>query len=110
MWANRPAREGDEMSVNKLELNITDSVSQAEITKLRECIRSLAYQFSYRGYGPVLLTGGLSSLEDAFAVLGWTDPHPAPEIACDESGCMDEATCGWPSEKGYRRTCGKHMR
>ena len=30
-------------------------------------------------------------------------------IACDEPGCDRESTCGWPSDGGYRRTCGKHM-
>ena len=29
--------------------------------------------------------------------------------ACDEPGCNRNATCGWPSPDGYRRTCGKHM-
>ena len=29
---------------------------------------------------------------------------------CDEPGCFDEISCGWPSENGYRRTCGKHMK
>jgi hypothetical protein len=29
---------------------------------------------------------------------------------CDEPGCKSTADCGWPSEGGYRRTCGKHMR
>jgi len=27
---------------------------------------------------------------------------------CDEPGCNREATCGWPSPAGYRRTCGQH--
>jgi hypothetical protein len=29
---------------------------------------------------------------------------------CDAPFCEKEATCGWPSESGYRRTCGEHMR
>ncbi len=29
---------------------------------------------------------------------------------CDEPGCNEEATCGWPSPSGYRTTCGEHMR
>jgi hypothetical protein len=29
--------------------------------------------------------------------------------ACDEPGCNQIATCGFPSPIGYRRTCGKHM-
>ena len=28
---------------------------------------------------------------------------------CDVPFCEKEATCGWPSEAGYRRTCGEHM-
>ena len=57
-------------------------------------------------------------------------PHPKPgrspvEIAqcpecgqadgfallCDEPGCKNEATCGWPLPAGkYRSTCGLHYR
>ena len=43
-------------------------------------------------------------------------PNPACRAAeqfenmCDEPGCNREATCGWPSPSGYRRTCGDHMR
>jgi len=29
---------------------------------------------------------------------------------CDEPGCFDEISCGWPSENGYRRTCGEHYK
>ena len=28
---------------------------------------------------------------------------------CDEPGCKVEATCGFPVDGGYRRTCGDHM-
>lgn len=27
---------------------------------------------------------------------------------CDEPGCYEQATCGWPSGDDYRRTCGPH--
>jgi len=27
---------------------------------------------------------------------------------CDEPGCSKAATCGFPAEAGYRRTCGPH--
>jgi hypothetical protein len=44
----------------------------------------------------------------------WCTPRhewPCPTIPrCDEPGCEQEATCGWPSDTGYRRTCGPHMR
>lgn len=29
---------------------------------------------------------------------------------CDEDGCYSEASCGWPSENGYRHTCFEHMK
>lgn len=29
-------------------------------------------------------------------------------LACDEPGCWATATCGTPTENGYRNTCGKH--
>lgn len=29
---------------------------------------------------------------------------------CDEPGCGDAASCGWPSSGGYRRTCYAHMK
>jgi hypothetical protein len=28
--------------------------------------------------------------------------------ACDESGCMKEGGCGFPTPDGYRRTCFEH--
>jgi hypothetical protein len=27
---------------------------------------------------------------------------------CDEPGCDEPASCGFPTADGYRRTCGKH--
>ncbi len=31
-------------------------------------------------------------------------------VACDEPECWEEATCGFPTTFGYRRTCGEHWR
>jgi phage FluMu protein Com len=28
--------------------------------------------------------------------------------ACDEPGCQRHASCGFPTQYGYRRTCGLH--
>ena len=75
---------------------------------LREALEDMCQQFAYPDLGPSLTTGGLSALETAFAVLGWDDPHPVPERGCDEPGCTRMATCGTPSEGGYRRTCFWH--
>lgn len=30
--------------------------------------------------------------------------------ACDEYGCEKLAACGFPTDEGYRNTCGEHMR
>ena len=79
-----------------------------------EALEGMVRQFAYYSNG-AYRTGGLSALEDAFDVLGWDDPHEDLSNACDEPGCRDEATCGWPTRPGgtgpnggYRRTCGKH--
>lgn len=85
--------------------------------EVREALESIVIQFAYWSeYVGGYMTGGLSALEDAFEVLGWDDPHPYPQQRCDESGCMRQVTCGWPTRSGgtgpnggYRRTCGQHM-
>lgn len=76
---------------------------------LREALEDMVVQFAYwsesaGGYW----TGGLSALEHAFELLGWDDPHPAPDDRCDEPGCMKQTSMGYKTESGYRRTCGKH--
>jgi len=39
---------------------------------------------------------------------GWIyDDMPA---ICDEPGCLEYVSCGFPIENGYRSTCGKHYR
>lgn len=32
------------------------------------------------------------------------------EIVCDEPGCRQVASCGFPTRNGYRNTCGEHFR
>ena len=79
--------------------------------RLHEVALDCAIQFGYWSDSTGgLWTGGLSTLEMLFGVLGWEDPHPMPELRCDESGCLGRYTCGWNSPTGYRRTCGHHMR
>lgn len=57
----------------------------------------------------MFFTDFISANEVAFEVLGYEDRMPAPEyMLCDEPGCLDRATCGFPAKDGYRRTCGKH--
>lgn len=72
----------------------------------------VAYQFGY--YFPIkdilyISTGGLSTLEWAFRIIGWNDPHPVPECECEVHGCHEHATCGTPTKDGYKRVCGKHF-
>jgi len=80
-----------------------------DMRELLGAIEDLAYQFAYDGRAGTITTGGLSALETAFACLGWDDPHPLPDaMLCEEPGCHERATCGTPTEKGYRTTCSKH--
>jgi len=80
--------------------------------ELMETIEDLVRQFAYptvKNGVPCLTTGGLSTLEGAFAVLGWDDPHLCPEGACEAEGCTDWATCGTPTPDGYKWLCGTHF-
>ena len=86
----------------------------SETDRLRDALESMVMQHAYwSDMVGGLMTGGLSSNEEAFEALGWDDPQPMPSMRCDEPGCMKQATCGWPTRsgggKGYRRTCGPHM-
>ena len=80
--------------------------------EIKEFAEDVAYQFGY--YFPIkdmlyISTGGLSTLERAFDILGWNDPHPVPECECEFPGCHEHATCGTPTKDGYKRVCGKHF-
>ena len=82
-----------------------------QIDRLTAALEDMCYQFG--GWNPKkggLMTNGLSALEYAFEVLGWDEPHPVPSMQCDEPRCKKQRTCGWPSPKGYRNTCGEHAR
>ena len=83
----------------------------ADAGQLRGALEAMVEQFAYwsdtaGGYH----SGGLSVLEEAFDLLGWSDPCPAPDARCDEPGCRMQATCGAPTSSGYRRVCGDHYR
>ena len=71
----------------------------------------VAHQFGYYGqYNGRLhiMHMGLSTLEWAFDILGWENPHPAPEYECEIDGCHEYATIGTPTTDGYKYMCGKH--
>lgn len=81
----------------------------AELQEAREVIEDLVNQFAYDADNPPRLhTGGLSALESAFAFLGWEDPHPVPERGCQMVGCQSMASCGTPTEDGYKWLCSWH--
>ena len=80
---------------------------------LVEFAEDVAYQFGYycQNKGRLHIThGGLSTLERAFDILGWENPHPVPECECEIDGCYEYATCGTPTKEGYKRLCYKHWK
>lgn len=85
------------------------------MSETAEALESMVWQFAFKttkNDRPALCTGGLSALEEAFAVLGWNDPHVCPafdEAGCDKEGCNEWATCGQPTPDGYKHFCGRHM-
>lgn len=84
-----------------------------EVSELKEFAEDVIYQFGYHiNYkGRLhLSSGGLSTLEWAFDILGWPDPKPYPEGECEWDGCHEYADCGTPTPDGYKRVCGKHFR
>jgi len=82
--------------------------------EFREALEDMTNQFAYQwdGHGnkpPSIGTGGLSALEHAFDVLGWTDPQPAPDASCDIKGCQKWTQAGIPFPNGdYLRVCSDH--
>lgn len=93
-------------------LALYPTVDAVEVEEVREFARDVAYQFGYycQNNGRLCIThGGLSTLEWAFDILGWENPHPVPECECEFDGCHEHATCGTPTKDGYKRVCGKHF-
>lgn len=79
---------------------------------MREFAKDVAHQFGYHTQhnGRLMLThGGLSTLEWAFDILGWENPHPDPENECQYEGCHHYASCGTPTKDGYKRVCSYHF-
>ena len=80
---------------------------------LREFAEDVVRQFGYHGTAPdgrpAYTTGGLSTLEWAWSLLGWPDPKPAPECECQEDGCHEWATSGRPTPDGYKWLCSRHF-
>jgi hypothetical protein len=93
------------------DLDRQPTVDAVEVADMKEFAEDVVYQFGYycQNGGRLHIThGGLSTLEHAFDILGWENPHPIPECECDIEGCHEHATCGMPTADGYKRVCGKH--
>ena len=81
-------------------------------TAYREFAEDVIRQFGYHGSvngRPAYTAGGLSTLEEAFRIVEWDDPHPAPECECQEEGCHEWATGGRPTPDGYKWLCSRHF-
>jgi hypothetical protein len=92
---------------------VTPTVDAVEVAEMREFAEDVVYQFGYycqKGGRLCITHGGLSTLEWAFDILGWENPHPVPECECEIEGCHEHATCGTPTADGYKRMCGRHFR
>ena len=60
------------------------TVDAVEVSDMKEFAEDVVYQFGYycQNSGRLHIThGGLSTLEWAFDILGWGNPHPVPECA-----------------------------
>jgi hypothetical protein len=60
--------------------------------QLKSALESMVWQFGYRttiNDHLAIVNGGLSALEEAFAALGWGNPHwvDDPTMECDVEGC-----------------------
>ena len=98
---------GDEYDLDRLR-----ELVEADKT-LKEFAEDVARQFGYHGTTPdgrpAYTTGGLSTLEWAWSLLGWPDPKPASECECQEEGCHEWATSGRPTPDGYKWLCSRHF-
>lgn len=82
--------------------------------KYKEALESMVWQFGFRGVRngkPILHTGGLSVLEEAFEALGYSDPYYVVEddmITCNIKGCHNWSDVGthWGNGKEYIRLAG----
>jgi hypothetical protein len=99
--------------VNIKHIDDCPTVDAVEVDNMKEFAKDVVYQFGYycQNGGRLHIThGGLSTLEWAFDILGWENPHPVPEYECEIDGCHEHATCGANTIDGYKRMCGKHCR
>lgn len=83
--------------------------------EIKEALESMIWQFGYRGVKdgkPIIGTGGMSALENAFDALGWNDPYFIDEVenTCEIDGCMEEPSSGTHWGELYLSLCYKHSK
>ena len=102
----------EQVEAMKQELEKVKAERDEVISDFRSFAEDVAHQFGYhtQNNGRLTLThGGLSTLEWAFDILDWENPHPDPENECQYEGCHHYASCGTPTKDGYLRLCGHHL-
>jgi len=85
------------------------------MNKCRDALEAMVWQFGYQGVRdgkPIIWTGGLSALEEAFEALGWEDPRfvEDSDAICDVEGCPEWTVSqgvAW-EDTGYWHICHKH--
>lgn len=83
-------------------------MSDNRIAELEHCLRQVVYEHAAPRCGWLY---GFSTVADAMNLLGIPNPCQMPEeICCDEPGCTEKRSCGWPSKDGYRFTCHAHCK
>lgn len=90
---------------------MNESTREDLIATIEDLVSQFAYEGATRGGLPALTTGGLSALENAFEILGWTDPHPAPWRRCEYGKPRCKKWYGgiWPIDGTYMRLCSDHI-
>jgi hypothetical protein len=89
---------------------------KAKKKEAKEALESMIWQFAYRGIRnkkPVLYTGGLSALEEAFEALGWTNPYfltktEIEDTCCEVIDCYESSSAGTCWGELYLRLCHTH--
>lgn len=107
-----------------MKLAVTKWVMKHIVDHAREggSYRYLIYDrlgFGPEAYAPLCSDGltisndfDLNTVPDARAALAAGDHDELKKVlsCCDEPGCYNEISAGFPTDNGYRSTCGDHYR
>lgn len=108
----------------ELKLAVTKWAMKHIVAHAREggSYRYLIYDrmgFGPEAYAPLCSDGmtisnefDLNVVPDAREALAAGDHQKLKDVlfCCDEPGCYREVSAGFPTDNGYRRTCGEHYR